>query len=249
MDTVKSAIKIGNNLIYPETSADMVIYSDTTLKNMFDNYTPFEMSDFGKSLSRSSSLAEACRKMHINYFFAKDLIDNIVWNVTGNPETVNQKLHATNGNYIRRTLNLGAYDMECEFDLTCADTNKTAFQFFDNVAAGANNVRHWIKLATDSDGQLCFIYQNQRYGSAWGAVVTGANIAVGYANTQKHIKIVFDKANTFWEIYLNGSYIDGFTYAMATRNWLIYLGTSADCTIDNFKLTYNSSVISELDFD
>ena len=49
MDTVKSAIKIGNNLIYPETSADMVIYSDTTLKNMFDNYTPFAMSDFGKS--------------------------------------------------------------------------------------------------------------------------------------------------------------------------------------------------------
>ena len=115
---VKSKIKIADNLIYPETSADMVKYSDTTLKDAFDNYTPFEMSDFGKSLSRSSSLAEACRKMHINYFFAKDLIDNVVWNVVGAPETVNQKLHATNGNYIWRTLNLGAYDFECDFDLS-----------------------------------------------------------------------------------------------------------------------------------
>ena len=256
MDTVKSKIKIADNLIYPETSADMVKYSDTTLKDAFDNYTPFEMSDFGKGLSRSSSLAELCRKMHINYFFAKDLIDNVVWNIVGAPETENQKLHATNNNYIWRAFTLGAYSSVCEFDLTCADPNKVIFQFFDNVAwvQTAAVTRHWVRLATDSDGQLCFryIYQSKNNGNvAWNSAVTAQDIPVGYANTQKHINLTYIASNPGeWRIFFNNSTsYQTFNYTMATRSWRVYLGYTADCTIDNFSLYYNGDKISELDFD
>ena len=190
--------------------------------------------------------------MHINYFFAKDLIDNVVWNVVGAPATENQKLHATNGNYIWRAFTLGAYDMQCDFDLFCTDPNKVAFMFFDNVTApssGATTYRHWVRLMPDSNGQLCCKYQYQKFGMyQTDSVVTGANLELGYTSSAgTHIKITYFDTGE-WRVEFGGG-LASFNYTMATRSWRVYLGNTADCTIDNFKLIYNGDKISELDFD
>ena len=257
MDTLNSQIFLDDNLILPESIADNIIYSDTTLKNAFDNYNPITMSNFGKNICKCSSLADVCRLFHINYFFAKDIIDNVVWNITGNPTVDNQKLHSTNANYIYRTFALGAYDLEINLDLTCSDSDKVIFQIFDNTTATGGGVyRHRIKLVTDSNGIVYFRYTTQQdyhTGSGvigWYSENTVKNISVGDCSTKKHIKIFYHKLDNSWSIYLNGSLIqDYFTYNMSARSWLVYLGLTADCTFDNFKLTYNSNIISELDFD
>ena len=237
MDTFNSQIILDDKLILPQSIAENIIYSDTTLKNAFDNYSPITMSNFGKNICKCSSLADVCRLFHINYFFAKDIIDNVVWNITGNPTVDNQKLHSTNGNYIYRPLALGAYDLICEFDLTCSDINKVAFQFLDGFSP--------------SNGNLIIYHYSRSYTyGAWNSDYKYyANAVLGSCSNQNHVKITFDKTNNYWQIYLGGSLRYDYTAGMSSRNWRVCLGTSADCYIDNFSLTYNSNIISELNFD
>lgn len=252
MDTLNSQIFLDDKLILPQSIAENIIYSDTTLKNAFDNYNPITMTNFGKNICKCSSLADVCRLFHLNYFFAKDIIDNVVWNISGNPTVDNQKLHSTANNYIYRTFALGAYDLEINLDLTCSDSDKVIFQIFDNLSPVNGAVRHWLRLATDSDGQVYFRYLYQTTGTNqyWSdPVVTAANILLGNCSSQQHIKFGFNKSGGYWNAGLGGYYAYAFDYNMAARNWIVYLGFTADCYIDNFSLSYNSNIISELDFD
>ena len=245
MDTLDSQIILDDHLIHPKTKAENVIYSDTTLKNAFDNYSPITMSNFGKKIIKCNNLADLSR-------LAKDNIDYVIWSVNGYPSVDNLKLHCSENNYIYRNFTLGAADLTCEFDLSCSDPNKIVFHFDNNQAAvsTANVYRYWIRLATNADGILCAQYISRFCNKgAWANPVINQDVEIGDCSTQTHIKIIYETADNKWAFYLNGSSKGLITYTMATRSWGVYLGYTADCIFDNFTLTYDSNIISQLDFN
>ena len=252
MDTLNSQIFLDDKLILPQSKADNIIYSDTTLKNAFDNYNPITMSNFGKNICKCSSLADVCRLFHLNYFFAKDIADNVVWNIAGNPTVDNQKLHSSNANYIYRTLALGSYDLSCEFDLASSDLgNKIVFQFFDGFSPSHGSTYYRIQLRLNADGELTlYAFSNSYTYGAWNSDYKyfANNIVLGKFSSA-HVKFSYTKSSNSWSVYLNNSLKSSFTLNMPARNWGVYLGLTADCYIDNFSLSYNSNIISELDFD
>lgn len=266
-------IYVDDKLIHPQTRTDLIIHGNTTAKDILDNASPVVASAFGHKILNAQSFAEVCRLLHHNYTFAEDTVDGVKWTIIGAPSAdsthaaTGTALHATNGNYIYRKLNFGADDFNIEFDLYCDDINKIFFQIFDNTALPATNTptaarRNWYRLCVDNNGYLNFkyIYQISRdYNSSaayyqwdWGnAAVTSVNISSNkiLAGSITHIKIAYTHTLQRFYIYADGQFLLDGGVAVASKNWLVYLGYSADCYIDNFSMDFVGVDLSGLDFE
>ncbi len=265
---MNTQIYIEDNLIHPETTTDLIIHNNSNAKDILDKNT----SDFGRKILNAQSFAEVCRLLHHNYTFAKDSIDEVEWTITGAPSAdsthakTGSALHATNGNYIYRKLNFGGdSSFTVEFDCYCNEANKIFFQIFDNTALPADNVktaatRRWYRLTTDANGYVGarYVYQISRdYNSSaayqwdWGnAAVTDNTLESNFKlNSVKHIKIEYTHTNQIFKVYVDGSSLGDLDRSVANKNWLVYLGYTAECWIDNFAMTFNGVDISALDFE
>ena len=258
MDT---QIIFNDETVHPETTTDLILHGNSNVKDVLDNFRAVPMSDFGKKLADAASLAEVCRLIHQNYTFAKDSVDNVEWKIVGNPSIDNDQLHVSNSKYIWRTLKLGAYTFDVDFDINCNDSNKIIFQLFDNTALPTSGYaygtyRHWYRLLISSDGYLQFkyIYQVSTYnnGYTWGATTQSLTKTFDYKVADAyHITLRFDKSDSTAGLKVNGgswNWTDANSVPVSNKSWRVYLGYSADALIDNFVLTNDSTVVSKLDF-
>lgn len=254
-------IIFNDETVHPETTTDLILHGNSNVKDVLDNFRAVPMSDFGKKLADAPSLAEVCRLMHHNYTFAKDLVDSVEWKIVGNPSVDNDQLHVSNGNYIWRTLKLGAYTFDVDFDISCTDSNKIIFQLYDNITtAAANAVRHWYRLLITADGYLQFRYITQsavtNAGAAgnywWDSAVTKLTKTFDFKTDEpSHITLRFDKSDSTAGVKVNGGswdWTNASSVPVSNKSWRVYLGNTADALIDNFVLTNDSTVVSNLDF-
>lgn len=257
---MNTQIIFNGDILHAETTTDLILHGNSTAKDILDNFNAVPMSAFGQKLAGADSLAEVCRLMHHNYSFAKDIIDEVEWKIVGTPSVDNDKLHVSNGNYIWRSLKLGADTFYIDFDIVCSDSDKIIFQLYDNTASPTSGtaVRHWYRLIVNSDGNLQFNYLTKSgvYNGghwAWDSAFTtrlthDSGFPVSNAN---HINLCFDKSDSSIGLAVNGgaySWSDPDTCPVLNKSWRVYLGNTADALIDNFILTNNDVVVSQLDF-
>ena len=259
---MNTQIIFNGDTIHPETDTNIILHGNSTVKDILDNFHPVTMSAFGQKLVNAPSLAEVARLIHHNYSFAKDMIDNVEWKIVGNPSAdsthakTGSALHTTNNNYIYRTLKLGAYTFYCDFDLFCTDAGKILFQIYDNTAAGSGVTRHFYRLFIDEDGYLQFKYQTQTSDTgtwAWKSIITQLTKTFSFkVDSVKHIWLRFDKEDSSVGVSVDGynwDWSDPNTVPISNKSWYVYLGVTAEAWIDNFKLTNNDVVVSQLDFE
>lgn len=256
---MNTQIIFNGDTLHAETTTDLILHGNSTAKDILDNFNAVPMSTFGQKLAGADSLAEVCRLMHHNYSFAKDAVDEVEWKIVGSPSVDNGKLHVSNGNYIWRSLKLGADTFFVDFDIVCSDSNKIIFQLYDNTAVPSTGtaVRHLYRLLVNSDGNIQFNYITQS-GSyhgltwRWDSAVTRLTHDSGFpVSNANHIVLWFDKTDSSIGVSVNGgsySWSDPNTCPISNKTWRVYLGNTADALIDNFILTNNDVVVSQLDF-
>ena len=266
---MNNRIIFNGETVHPETDTNIILHGDSTVKDILDNFSAVPMSAFGEQLANAASLAEVARLIHQNYSFAKDMIDNVEWKIVGSPSVDNTHaktgtaLHTSNGNYIYRTLKFGADTVVFDFDLFCTDAGKILFQIYDNTATPSPITtvvyRNWYRLLINSDGCLQFKYLWQQHnnvaGSGWMWQPVTTKLTKNFSFTVdsvKHIALCFDKSDNSIGVQVDGgnwSWSAENTVPISNKTWYVYLGNTAEAWFDNFTLTNNDVVVSQLDFE